>query len=106
MQDDDRTKLGLEAAERGIEQLAIGHCRGRVSDDWRMDRRQLDLGRTATSLAQRIDTRTHDKPPQPGFEPVWVAQTGQVPPGPDETFLDRVSRELVIPEDQAGRRIQ
>ena len=71
-----------------------------------MDRRQLDLGRTATSLAQRIDTRTHDKPPQPGFEPVWVAQTGQVPPGPDETFLDRVSRELVIPEDQAGRRIQ
>ena len=31
---------------------------------------------------------------------------GQVPPGADEGVLDRVSRELAVPEDQAGGRVQ
>ena len=37
----------------------------------------------------------------PGF-----AERGQVAPGTKEAFLDRVSRELVVPEDQSGSRIQ
>jgi uncharacterized protein len=43
---------------------------------------------------------------EPGIEPVRVTKTGQVAPGADERFLDRVARELRVPEDEAGRRVQ
>jgi len=42
----------------------------------------------------------------PGVEPVRVVQTRQVSPGSDERFLDRVSREIAIPEHQSGSRVQ
>jgi hypothetical protein len=43
---------------------------------------------------------------EPGIEAVRIAQPGQVPPGSDEGVLDRVSRELAVPEDQAGGSVQ
>jgi uncharacterized protein len=43
---------------------------------------------------------------EPGIEPVRIAETGQVAPGADQRFLDRVARELRVPEDEAGRRVQ
>ena len=43
---------------------------------------------------------------KPGIEPIRVSQPGQVPPGSNEGVLDRVSRELAVSEDQAGRRVQ
>ncbi len=43
---------------------------------------------------------------QPGVEPIRVAETRQVAPGADECLLDRVARELPVPEDQAGGRVQ
>ncbi len=41
-----------------------------------------------------------------GVELLGVAKCRQVPPGADETILDRVARELRVPEDQTGRRVQ
>ena len=43
---------------------------------------------------------------EPGLEAIRIAEGGQVPPGADESLLDRVSRELGVPEDEAGRRVQ
>ena len=43
---------------------------------------------------------------QPGVEPIRVAQTREIAPGADEGLLDRVARELRVPEDEAGRRVQ
>ena len=43
---------------------------------------------------------------QPGLEAIGIAEAWQTAPGSKETFLDRVSRELVVPKDQAGRRVQ
>ena len=40
------------------------------------------------------------------FEAIRIAQRREVPPGFEEPLLDRVSRELVVPEDQSGRRVQ
>ena len=40
------------------------------------------------------------------FEAIRIAKRRKVPPGAQEALLDRVSRELVVPEDQAGRRVQ
>ena len=35
-----------------------------------------------------------------------IAKSGQVSPGVQQRVLDRVSRELAVPEDQAGRSVQ
>ena len=43
---------------------------------------------------------------QPRLEAIRIAEGGQRAPGADEALLDRVSRELGVPEDQAGRRVQ
>ena len=43
---------------------------------------------------------------QPGLEAIGIAEAWQTAPSSKEPFLDRVSRELVVPEDQAGRRVQ
>ena len=43
---------------------------------------------------------------EPGIEPVRVAQPGQVPPGAHHRLLDRVARELRVPEDESGGRVQ
>ena len=43
---------------------------------------------------------------QPGIEPVRVTKTGQVAPGADQAVLDRVARELRVPDDEAGGRVQ
>ena len=47
-----------------------------------------------------------DEAAEPGLEAIRIAKRRQVPPGPDESLLDRVSRELGVPEDQAGGRVQ
>jgi hypothetical protein len=43
---------------------------------------------------------------EPGVPALRVAQPGQVPPGSQQRILDSVSRELVVPEDEARRGIQ
>ena len=43
---------------------------------------------------------------QPRLEAIRIAEGRQAAPGADEALLDRVSRELRIPEDQAGRPVQ
>ena len=43
---------------------------------------------------------------EPGIEPVRVAQTRKVTPGSDVHLLDGVSREIGVPEDEAGDRAQ
>ncbi len=43
---------------------------------------------------------------QPGVEPVRLAKPGQIPPGSDHRLLDGVARELRVPEDESGSRVQ
>ena len=43
---------------------------------------------------------------EPGIEPVRVTQPGQVAPGSHQGVLDRVARELAVPEDEARGRVQ
>src|SRR5690349_19208652 len=43
---------------------------------------------------------------EPGVEPVRITKTGQVAPGANERVLDRVARELRVPEDEARGRVQ
>jgi hypothetical protein len=57
-------------------------------------------------VSEDVDTRTEDETSEPGLESIRITQCGKVPPGPKKALLDRVSRELVVPEDESGRRVQ
>ncbi len=63
---------------------------------------QLDLDRTATPAAKAVDARANEETMEPGVEPIRVAQPREISPGADQRLLDRVSRELAIPEDESG----
>jgi hypothetical protein len=47
-----------------------------------------------------------DQSMEPGIETIGVAQTAKVPPGSKVSVLDRVARELWVPEDEAGDGLQ
>ena len=106
MQDNDRAPFRLEVLERLLQELAVGDDRRHVGDSRSVDRGQLDLDRPAPPSARDIDAGVNDELAQPGVELVGVAKRWQVSPGADETILDRVARELRVPEDQASCRVQ
>src|SRR5882672_9886231 len=43
---------------------------------------------------------------KPGVEPIRVPKARQIAPGPDQSLLDRVARELRVPKDEASGRVQ
>ncbi len=106
MHDNDRPLLGLQPLQRGIEQVAVGNSRSDVADGRPIERQQLDLDRAAASPPDDVDAGSEDQAVQPRLEAIGIAEGRQAPPGGEEPLLDRVSRELVVPEDQAGCRVQ
>ena len=77
-----------------------------VADRLRAQWRQLDLDRPATTPPGDVEAGVDGQSMEPGVEPVRVAQARKVAPGPDVRLLDRVSRELLVPEDEAGDGLQ
>jgi len=106
MGDDDGPHPRIELAERSLHLVTIHDQRAGIpSRD--LDRRgELDFDDTAATPPQDGQTGPDDDPVDPGIEPVGVAQARQIPPRLDECVLDRVARELRVPEDQASRRVQ
>ena len=58
------------------------------------------------SVASQVEARINKQSVEPGVEPVRIAKPAQVPPCPERGLLDRVARELRVPEDQPGCRVQ
>jgi hypothetical protein len=58
------------------------------------------------SPADDVEAGVDEEAMKPAVEGRHVAQRGQVPPAPDQRVLDRVPREVVVPDDQAGGRVQ
>ncbi len=106
MKNDDRPLLGLQPLECVIEQFAVGDRGGHVGDGRCVHRQQLHLDRPPTTPAHHVDAGAEDEAVEPGLEAIGIAEAGQVPPRGEEAFLDRVSGELVVPKDEAGRGIQ
>jgi len=106
VEDDDGPRLRSKPLEGDIEELAVGDDLGDVADLRLVDWRQLDLDQPPAAMAHGVDARSNDQPTKPGLEAIRIAERGQVPPGADESLLDRVPRELGVPEDQAGRRVE
>ena len=67
---------------------------------------QLHLDGPAMSMPRLVHGGVHGQTVEPRAESVRGAQPGQVPPGSDHRILDRVARELRVPEDEPGGRVQ
>ena len=61
---------------------------------------------SAASTASQVETRIDKQSVEPGIEPVRIAKSAQVLPCLERRLLDRVARELRVPEDQPGGRVQ
>jgi hypothetical protein len=106
MEHHDGAPLGLEPAEGLIEKLPLGHVRGHIAAERFGEGRELDLVHATATPPREVETRVGCQAVQPGVEAIRVAQPGQIAPGSNEGILDRVSRELAVPEDEAGGSVQ
>ena len=106
MQGDDRAVTRIEAPQSGVHELAVCERTGVVGLCGRVNRAQLDLDRAPAPAPQEVETGVDDQAVQPGFEPVGIAESRQLSPGSNECLLDRVARELRVPEDQPSGSVQ
>jgi hypothetical protein len=106
MHRDDRAMAGIETQERAVHELAVGQRARRVGRSRGIDGIELHLDRAPSPTPGEVETRLDGESMQPGIEPVRIAETWQVAPGTDQGLLDGVARELRVPEDEAGCRVQ
>ena len=106
MQDDDGPMTGIEASERLIEQVVIGHASGDVRAVGCIERFEFDLDDATPTAASQVEAGVDGDPMEPGVESIRVAQPREVAPSSDEGVLDRVARQLWVPEDEAGCGVQ
>src|SRR4051812_48771444 len=71
-----------------------------------VDRCQLDLDRPAAAPAYLVEAGVHEEATQPRVEPIGIAKSRQIPPGPNEAILDGVLRPIGIAEDQPRGGVQ
>ncbi len=74
MQDDDGPMTGIEAPERLIEQVAIGHATGDVRAVGCIDGFEFDLDDATSSTPSQVEAGVDGDPMEPGVEPIGVAQ--------------------------------
>ena len=105
-QHEDRALLRLQPAEHAVEQVAIDDG-GRVIGHRRIGEGcQGDLDHLPALTPRGVDAGTHGEAVEPGVEPFRFAQGRQLAPGLEHRVLDGVSRELRIPDDEAGGCVQ
>jgi len=106
MQDDERPRLRLEAAEAAVELVAVGHRRHGIVGSRNVDRYELDIQSVTPEPARLIDARADKQSVEPRFEAVVAAKRGEVSPGPNERLLDGVLGLIRIPQDQSSGCVQ
>jgi hypothetical protein len=106
VQDHDRTALFVEPPHDGIDEHAVGDRVGRIRRGRREERNDLDLDRSPSTATSKIETCVDDQAVEPGIEPIGLTEASKVSPSSDEAILDRVARELRVPEDEASCRVQ
>jgi hypothetical protein len=106
VQDDERPVLRVEEHECPLDQIPVGQVAGRIGADRLVDDLELDLDGTAPSPARLVEAGIDEEAVEPGIEPVRITKSGQVPPGSHQGVLDRVARELRVPQDESRGRVQ
>jgi hypothetical protein len=71
-----------------------------------MERIELDLDHTSFPVAGEVETGIHGEAVEPRIEPVEISKLPEIPPGADQSLLDRVACELGVSEDEASGLVQ
>jgi cold shock protein len=106
MQDQDGALVETELPEAAFDEIAIREPAGHVAAGGGFDRGQLDLDRPSPAPAGVVEAGVDGQSVEPGIEPIRVAQAREVMPGSEVGLLNRVPRELLVPEDEAGDSLQ
>ena len=96
----------IEAPQSGVHELSVGERIRVVGMCGCVDRAKFNLDWAPAPVPQQVETGVHDKSMQPGVKPVGIAESRQLAPCADERLLDRVARELRVPEDESGSSVQ
>ncbi len=98
--------LGLEGGQRLLEHLPVEHlflgvrCRACVAVE------QLDLDHPTPSAPRSLDRGVHGDAMDLGVPALGIAQARQVSPSLDHRLLDGIPREIRVPEDESGDRVE
>ena len=106
VQDDDGAALLVEPAEDRVDLVAIGEAPDMSATAGAWIGRELHLDGPPSTTACLVDAGVDGQSMEPGVESVGIAKLREIPPRPDEAFLDRVACELRVPEDEAGGLVQ
>ena len=71
-----------------------------------VDGEDLDLDGPPSATAGLVEAGVHEQAVEPRIEPLGITQPGQVTPGSHQGVLDRIARELAVPEDEARGRVE
>ena len=103
-EDEHRSLVGREPAERSIESISIVHRRRLVRPAGSIDGQDPDVRVPGAHPARFRVTGIDEEALQPGVEPVRIAETGQLTPGDHQRLLNGVLGPSDIPEDPLGDR--
>ena len=106
VEDQDGPLIGAQPPEAAFQLVAVGHQAREIADRRRAHRREFDFDRPSTLPPGNVKAGVDDQTMEPGVEAIWVAQARKVAPGSEVALLDRVARELLVPEDEAGDSLQ
>jgi hypothetical protein len=104
-EDDGDALVGVEAAERAVKgiavvDLAVGVMRGR--------RRSCSIQVVVASVAattEPIATGIDEDAPEPGVEPIGIAEPSVIAPSSDECVVGRIFCLLCVAEDEASEPV-
>ena len=105
VEDEHRTLFGLESTEPPLQLFPIRDRTGLVADGG-FEHQRSDPLRPAPHLPSLVRTGVDHEAVEPGVELVRVAQGGELLPGADQRFLDRVLGEVRLSKDQASDGVE
>jgi hypothetical protein len=106
MQDDDGSIPISEAAHDTVDQRPVGDLVGLIGQGRFDDLDDAYLHGPSSPTAHQVETGIDGQSIDPGVEPIGIAQAPKVAPGPEETLLNGIARELTVAEDQPSGRVQ
>jgi hypothetical protein len=98
--------LRIEPDEGSLHEVAVREVPTRIGIRRLVDGSDLDLDRATPATAGLVEAGIDEEAVEPGVEPLRITKSGQVPPGSHQGVLDRVARELRVPEDESRGRVQ
>ena len=100
--DDDGSVVDRQVTQSLFERIVVGDARSFVGDRPIVIGQEPDIGLVAPLAPRLVPTGVHEQPPQPRIDPSWVPERGEIAPGADQGFLERVLGAAAIAEDERG----